>query len=161
MNNDWVLPAGFTLRLSTEGDADFLLSLFYSARPELGLLPLPPEQLAQLMRQQYALQQHSYRHHYPHLEHWIIGTPSASIGTIMFERLQSAIHIIDFIIAPAWRGRGIGRSILVALKTHAHANVGSLSLQVDRQNINAQRLYHQLGFVTSQSSDTHEFLVWS
>jgi len=161
MNNEWVLSPGLGLRLVEKDDEEFLRLLFISARPELGLLPLPPAQLTQLMRQQYELQQLGYLNQYPQLEHWIIATQSGSVGKIMFERLPSAVHIIDFIIAPEWRGRGIGRSILTALKAHAEAGVGVLSLRVDRQNINAKRLYHKLGFVMSQSSDTHEFLVWS
>lgn len=161
MNNEWALVDEFNLRLATENDEEFLRALFYSARPELALLPLPPEQLTQLMRQQYQLQQHSYLNQYPQLEQWIIATQSAPVGKIMFERLQSTVHIIDFIITPEWRGRGIGRSILTSLKTHTDATGCMLSLQVDRQNFNAKRLYHQLGFVTSQSSDTHEFLIWS
>jgi len=159
MKRDWVLPTGFTLRLVGENDQEFLRALFYSARPELTRLPLPPAQLTKLMRQQYESQQHSYREQHPQAEHWIILRQAEPVGKIMFERLQTTLHVIDFIIAAEWRGRGIGRSTLTALK--AHADVGVLSLQVDRQNINAQRLYYQLGFVTSQSSDTHELLVWS
>lgn len=158
MKSEWVLPEGFYLRLADSNDEEFLQQLFCSARPELAQLPLPPAQLTQLMRQQYESQQHSYRKQYPQLEHWIITTSSGCVGKIMFERSPSAVHIIDFIVAPEWRGRGLGRAILTRLKEHADS---SMSLQVDRQNINAKRFYHQLGFVTSQSSDTHNFLIWS
>lgn len=157
MSNKWALPPGYSLRLAGQGDDEFLRSLFCSARPELSLLPLPPEQLKQLMQQQYESQQRGYSHRYPQLEHWIIATHSGAVGKIMFERSQSAMHIIDFIITPEWRKRGVGRTILTALKAHA----GSMSLRVDRQNINAKRLYLKLGFVMSQSSDTHDFLIWS
>ena len=161
MSNEWELSPEHCLRLAGQEDEAFLWSLFCSARPELGLLPLPPAQLTQLIRHQYELQQRGYRHQYPQAENWIIATQSAPVGKIMFERSSSAVHIIDFIIVPEWRGRGVGRSILNALKEYVRAKSGVLSLQVDRQNINAKRLYHQLGFVKSQSSDTHEFLVWS
>jgi ribosomal protein S18 acetylase RimI-like enzyme len=161
MKSDWVLPTGVMLRLAEENDQAFLWALFGSARPELASLPLPAEQLTQLMRQQFEAQQHSYREQHPQLEHWIIVKQFEPVGKIMFESLQSAVHIIDFIIAPAWRSQGIGSTILTALKARAEAKANVLSLQVDRQNNNAKRLYHQFGFVVSQSSDTHEFLVWS
>jgi len=161
MSNEWELSPEHSLRLVEQEDEEFLCSLFCSARPELGLLPLSPVQLAQLIRHQFELQQRGYRHQYPQAENWIIATNSAPVGKIMFERSSSVVHIIDFIIAPEWRGRGVGHSILTALKEYVGAKSGVLSLQVDRQNINAKRLYHRLGFVMSQSSDTHEFLVWS
>lgn len=161
MNDEWALPPEISLRPAAQDDETFLLSLFCSARPELALLPLPPAQLTQLMRQQYTLQQRSYNSQYPQAEHWLIAKGSVSVGKIMLARLQSSVHIIDFIVAPEFRGCGIARSILTALKAQAEAKGCTLSLQVDRQNINAKRLYQNLGFVISQSSDTHDFLIWS
>ncbi len=161
MKDEWVLPPECSLRLADQEDDAFLLSLFCSARPELALLPLPPVQLTQLLRQQYELQQRSYSNQYPQAEHWVVAKESVPVGKIMLARLPSSVHIVDFILAPQWRGRGIGRSILTALKVQAEAKSCTLSLQVDRQNINAKRLYQKLGFVISSFSDTHELLVWS
>lgn len=160
MSSEWALPPDLTLRIAGHDDEPFLWMLFCSVRPELAQLPLPPDQLTQLMRQQYGFQQHAYNRQYPQAEHWIIEKDGSAVGKILFEYVQSSVHIIDFIVAPEWRGRGIGRSILIALKAYADAKICALSLRVDRQNSSAKRLYQQLGFGLSQSSDTHEFLIW-
>lgn len=161
MGNEWVLPPGMNLRLAGNDDEEFLLSLFFSTRPELAFLPLPPAQLTLLMRQQYELQQRDYTNRYPHAEHWIITMDSKSVGKIMFERSTSALHLIDFIITPDWRNRGIGSTILVALKACIDANAGVLSLSVEHHNTHAKRLYQRLGFIKKQAFETHELLVWS
>src|SRR5688572_5051195 len=161
MSSEWVLPPGLDLRLARVDDEEFLLSLFYSARPELAFIPLPPAQLRLLMRQQYEMQQRDYTSRYPHAEHWIITMNAETVGKIMFERSAAALHIIDFIIVPDWRKRGLGSSILAALKGCVDTKVGVLSLCVEHQNIHAQRLYQRLGFIKKQSTDTHELLAWS
>lgn len=161
MNNEWVLPPGMDLRLAGNDDEEFLLSLFCSARPELAVIPLPPAQLRLLMRQQYELQQRDYTSRYPHAEHWIITMNAETVGKIMFERSAVALHIIDFIIAADWRKRGVGSTVLGALKAYVDTKACVLSLSVDHQNAHAQRLYQRLGFIKKQSTDTHEFLTWS
>jgi ribosomal protein S18 acetylase RimI-like enzyme len=143
-----------------EGDGNFLFELFCSVRAELTLLPLPKAQLEQLVRQQYEWQQKSYTDQYPGAENWVIETQSGAVGKIMLHRCATVTHIIDFIIAPDWRNRGIGSTVLGALKKYIASNTGVLRLSVDRQNFHAKRLYLRQGFVVSQTSGTHEQLIW-
>lgn len=161
MKNELKLPTGFSLRLMQPDDDFFLRSLFNSTRPEFSLLPLPQEQLEQLLRQQYEWQQKSYAAHYPHAECWMIEVNSVLVGKIMLTKLNAGMHIIDFIITPEWRGRSVGRTILGALQSYVDRGDTMLSLNVDRQNSRAKQLYQLLGFTLSQSTDTHECLVWS
>lgn len=161
MKHDFILPPGFNLRLAEQQDEQFLRELFCSARPELALLPLPNAQLQQLLSQQYEWQQKSYLSQYSAAETWIIETLQGPVGKIMLHRSESQVHIIDFIIASEWRGREVGRTILTVLKHYVTLTARTLRLSVDRQNIRAKQLYLQQGFVVSQTSDTHEQLVWS
>lgn len=161
MTHELMLPPGFNLRVAGPQDEQFLRALFGSARPELALLPLPPAQLEQLITQQYEWQQKSYLSQFSTAENWIIETQSGPVGKIMLHRSESQVHIIDFIIAPDWRSRGVGRTILVALKHYVELTACALRLSVDRQNIRAKRLYVQQGFIVSQTSETHEQMVWS
>lgn len=161
MTNEWILPPGLDVRLAKSDDEEFLFALFCSARPELALAPLPPAQLMLLLQQQYELQKQGYTNKYPHAENWIITTQSGSVGKVMLDKSTRAVHVIDIVIAPDWRKRGVGSTILVALKAYVDANAGVLSLHVEHQNIHAKRLYQRLGFVMKQSTDTHESLVWS
>lgn len=161
MNNELTLPPGYTLRLARPDDGDFLFALFCSTRTEFALLPLPKAQLEQLIRQQYEWQQKSYISQYPDAGNWIIETQSGPVGKIMLSQLASLVHIIDFIVAPDWRSRGIGSIILAALKQYVEIKAGVLRLSVDRQNAHAKRLYLRHGFVPGQLTDTHEQLFWS
>lgn len=159
--NQLVTPAGYSLRLAGTEDENFLFGLFCSARTELALLPLPKAQLEQLVLQQYEWQQKGYASQYPDARNWIIEIHSGPVGKIMLLQAADLVHIIDFIVAPDWRSRGIGSTILVALKDYVAAKAGVLRLSVDRQNMHAKTLYLRHGFVVSQTSDTHEQLVWS
>ena len=56
-------------------------------------------------------------------------------------------HILNLCIADAWRRRGIGRALLLALLTHARdRGVRDAFLEVRRSNRAAIALYHALGF---------------
>lgn len=161
MNNALILPPGMTLRAAEPSDDYFLRSLFYSARTEFALLPLPKAQLEQLLRQQYEWQQKGYASQYPDAANWIIEKHSEAVGKITLLQSANLVHIVDFIVAPEWRGRGLGSALLTALKHCVDIGSGILRLSVDRQNGDAKRLYLRQGFVVSQISDTHEQMVWS
>jgi ribosomal protein S18 acetylase RimI-like enzyme len=56
----------------------------------------------------------------------------------------------DFIVRPEYRGLGIGRKLMSAVFAHARENgLLRLSLQTDRDNDAAQRLYREYGFQPS------------
>lgn len=161
MNKELALPPGYRLRLARESDSNFLFELFCSSRAELALLPLPRAQLEQLLRQQYEWQQQGYSNQYPDAVNWIIETQSGAVGKIALHQSVGLVHIIDFIIAPDWRNRGVGSTVLGALKKYVTSNSGVLRLSVDRQNFHAKRLYLREGFIVNQASETHEQLFWS
>jgi [ribosomal protein S18]-alanine N-acetyltransferase len=56
-------------------------------------------------------------------------------------------HITTFAVHPEWRRQGIGRRLLVALVESAMAlGAARMTLEVRAGNVDAQRLYAQLGF---------------
>ncbi|UUA74058.1 GNAT family N-acetyltransferase [Cellvibrio sp. QJXJ] len=156
MEKNIFLPAGICVRLADATDDAFLFSLFCEARPELAYLPLPPAQVETLLAQQYQLQQRGYANQYPTARNWIIECESQVVGKIMLAELVNFIHIVDFVIAFSWRSRGIGSAVLNAAKHYASAQSLGLSLQVERQNIAAKRLYTRIGFNVCQLTATHE-----
>lgn len=58
-----------------------------------------------------------------------------------------SLNIHDIFIEEDWRGRGIGRTMIEAIERRARdADCAKLTLEVDRVNTGAQRLYAELGF---------------
>lgn len=57
------------------------------------------------------------------------------------------MHITNIGVIPEFQRMGLGTMMLSELKSVALANgVKSMSLEVRRSNIGAQRLYHRMGF---------------
>lgn len=54
-------------------------------------------------------------------------------------------------VLPAWRGRGLGRSLVTALLTHARA--GFAVVRLNTRNPVAARLYESLGFERSNAAE--------
>lgn len=53
----------------------------------------------------------------------------------------------DFVVRPDFRGRGIGQSLMDAVFRHAkERGLLRLTLQTDRDNVAAQRMYERYGF---------------
>lgn len=160
MIEDLILTPGFNLRTLNENDDAFLFSLFCSSRTELTSLPLPPEQLELLLRQQYKFQQTGYATQYPQALALIIEYQSLPIGKIILNKTDKSVHVVDIAITPQSRGQGYGSMILQALKNYAQARDLGVSLGVDPQNIKARQLYLRLGFNIYESSETHAWLRW-
>lgn len=160
MLEDLVIPAEFCLRFAHKNDDIFLFTLFCSARTELSLLPLPPQQLELLLQQQYRLQQAGYATQYPLAVTLVIEYQSVNIGKIVINKSDASVHIVDFAIAPQYRGYGYGSVILESLKAYAQVASTTVTLGVDRQNVRARHLYQRLGFLPYEVSETHEWMLW-
>ncbi|MGA2894406.1 MAG: GNAT family N-acetyltransferase [Xanthobacteraceae bacterium] len=69
------------------------------------------------------------------------------IGFIMSRMAAGEAEILSVAIAPAWRGRALARPLLdLHLRRLAGLGVGSVFLEVDKQNAPARRLYSRGGF---------------
>ena len=82
MVEDIVLPKAYSLRYAYKNDDAFVFALFCSAKTELSLLPLSPQQRELLVQQQYRLQQAGYAAQYPQAVTLIIEYQSIPIGKI-------------------------------------------------------------------------------
>lgn len=153
--------APFALRPETEADAPFRLALFRASRgPGWDQVPLPAEMLAKLMEQQFHAQTQGYRAAYPQARLEIVTIHAAPIGRLATDRAADGLRLIDIAIVPERRGQGVGGAILRALMDEAAAAGSQVILQVARDNLAAQRLYHRSGFVMTEANDTHLTLCW-
>ncbi len=79
---------------------------------------------------------------------WLIGCGNDWCGTVQGVRERSGLGAIQNLgVVPAYRGRGLGRALLLqALHGFVRAGLGRALLEVTAQNTAAIRLYRRLGF---------------
>jgi GNAT superfamily N-acetyltransferase len=84
---------------------------------------------------------------------WLLTGPDGPCGTVQGVRERSGLGAIQNLgIVPSWRGRGLGRALLLyALHGFARAGLGRALLEVTAQNDGAVRLYRRLGFRRSKT----------
>ncbi len=160
MLTETALLPGLFVRKATPEDQPFLESLFFSTRSYLYSMPLPKSQVDLLIRQQFLLQQSSYVSSFPAAEIFIINHQSQPVGKVMIEVSSGAMHVVDIALSENSRGKGWGSALLRALKKHAEQEGRVVKLAVDQQNIRAKKLYLALGFRVTESSLTHDTLLW-
>lgn len=79
---------------------------------------------------------------------WLVLGPVGPCGTVQGLRERDGVGSIQNVgILPGWRGRGLGKALLLqALNGFRHAGLGRALLEVTAQNDPAIGLYHRLGF---------------
>lgn len=154
-------PVPFALRPEVEADAAFRFALFCASRgPGWDQLPLPADLLAKVLQQQFQAQTQGYRAAHPDARFEIILVEGAPVGRLATDRGPNALRLIDIALTPERRGQGLGGAVLRALMDEAAAAGRPVTLQVARDNLSAQRLYHRLGFVATAADETYLALHW-
>ena len=79
---------------------------------------------------------------------YVLRTPAVRVAAFCaFWRVADQAHINNLAVRPELRGRGLGSQMLEAIIVEAHQlGAGTLTLEVRRSNIPAQRLYQRAGF---------------
>ena len=136
------------MRLRPVADADraFLVDLYASTREEeLAQVAWDDGQKRAFVEQQFGAQDAHYRANYPGATLDVIEVDGEPAGRLYVHRGPSDIRIMDIALAPAFRGRGIGTSLLRSLIEEADASSRKLSIHVEMNNP-ARSLYDRLGF---------------
>ena len=134
------------LRPVADADRPFLVGLYDSVRePELAHLPWDDAMKRAFVEQQFAAQDDHYRTNYPGATLDVVEVDGEPAGRLYVHRGPSDIRIMDIALAPAFRGRGIGTSLLRALMEEAAESGRRLSIHVEMNNP-ARSLYERLGF---------------
>jgi ribosomal protein S18 acetylase RimI-like enzyme len=137
------------VRLRPVDDADraFLVELYASTREEeLAQVEWPEGARETFVEQQFAAQDHHYRANYPGATLDVIEVDGSPAGRLYVHRGPSDIRIMDIALAPGFRGRGVGTSLLRDLIAEADASARKLSIHVEMNNP-ARSLYDRLGFL--------------
>lgn len=149
-----------SFRPETAADEPFLYRLYVSTRePEMRLAPWPDEQKAAFLRQQFHAQTVHYKTHYADAEYSIILFDGAPAGRLYLHRRGGDVRIMDILLAPEYRGGGIGTMLLREILAEAAAGGQSVSIHVEQDNP-ALRLYERLGFRQIDTFGVYLLMEW-
>ena len=145
-----IVPRGSatSLRLATADDVPFIRSLFHASRADVFLAAgLPQATLDLLLEQQFQAQARGYAAQFPDAISLIVLDRDEPVGKLILLTGDRCWRVIDIVLLPAARGRGIGTGVIEAVLRAATAE-GALevALSVLFDNTGARRLYGRLGF---------------
>jgi ribosomal protein S18 acetylase RimI-like enzyme len=136
------------IRLAAPTDEPFVRHLYKSSRTaEFAAATLPPSALDTLLDQQFGAQGRGYAAQFPEAVTLIIVHDARPIGRLILHADHARWRIVDIVLLPEARGRGVGTDVLEALVRAArNAGAAALDLSVLATNVAARRLYARLGF---------------
>ncbi|WP_235217094.1 GNAT family N-acetyltransferase [Archangium violaceum] len=139
-------PARLSHHPAAESDDAFLFELYASTRAEeLAAWGWSAAQQEPFLRMQWLAQKRGYEARYPSEGHCILEHEGRPVGRLWVVRGEHELRLVDVTLLPAYRGSGLGTSVLRALQEEAAAAGKPLRLHVMRNNP-ALRLYTRLGF---------------
>jgi GNAT superfamily N-acetyltransferase len=148
------------LRAEEAQDEPFLYTLYASTREEELLLTGWDERTCiQFSQMQFAAQRAGYRSMFPEAQFDIVLLDGLAAGRMVVNRAGNETRVVDFIIAPGERNRGIGTALLQRLIAESAAAQKPLRLQVVRGN-RALAFYQRNGFVPTGESASHVQMEW-
>lgn len=152
------LPSGVTLRPTGPDDRDFLLGLYATSRAdELALVPWSDAEKAAFVEQQFEAQARSYDDAYPDGDFLVVLIDGESAGRLYLGRYSGELRIVDVLLLPAHRGRGIGTALLEAVIRVGDRDGVDVTLHVEPWNP-ARRLYERLGFESVEVTGIYELM---
>jgi ribosomal protein S18 acetylase RimI-like enzyme len=152
--------APFSLRAATPADEAFLRELYRSTRrDELGAASSSAREFEAFCSMQFDAQTRGYRLAYPDAEHLIIRHGGVDAGRLIKWRSESGFTLVDLALAPAYRNRGLGGSVVRGLQQEARRASTSLSLQVE-QSSRAVAFYRRLGFAVTGEDGVRFTMIW-
>ena len=133
------------LRPETVADDAFLRRLITETIAiELGADRWPEQMRTQLLGLQYQNRRVGPRVGFPEGESYVIEHGGVAAGWIYFVKREDGLHILEIMVLPEHRGRGVGTEAIRRVMTLAEGL--PVRLTVNLQNAGAIRLYERLGF---------------
>ena len=160
---DALTRQGLRLRPRSDADALQLDTLYQQWRAEqFAASGLAPAERLALAAQQCQMQQLHYQRQAEPLAWGVLEWQGEVIGRLYLQlRDGHSLHVLDMLLHPDWRGRGLGGALLAAVQAHARQHGWQATLAVELTNPRALQLYQRLGFVVQGMHGVHAHLAWT
>jgi len=157
------LPGGeqLTLRAMTDGDDEFLFSVYTSTRAdELAQVEWPAGQQELFLKYQFEMQRREYDARFPDAEYDLILIDEQPAGRIWIGRNNEQIRLMDIALLPQFQNRGVGTLLIRELINEAFSTKKNLRHMVFMMNNDAHRFYERLGFVVIEDFGAYKHMEW-
>jgi len=153
---------GYRLRWAGASDEAFLRELYACSRTEeLDLVAWPEGTKAAFLGSQFDLQHRHFAHYFADAEFLVLEYKQEPIGRLYVSRQKEDWLVIDIGLMPAYRGKGLGSTLLLQLLAAAEREgARSVALHVEQRNVRAHRLYRKLGFRDEAVEGFHLLMRW-
>lgn len=133
---------GITLRAEQAGDAAFVDALTRGQLVEgLGGLMDGP-----LLEMQLRSRAATLAHRFPDLRREVARVGDNPVGSLLTAALDGTLHVVEIMIVPAWRRRGLARQMLEAVIRRATADARDVTAMIYVSNTASLRLFSACGF---------------
>jgi GNAT superfamily N-acetyltransferase len=151
---------GITLRPESAEDEPLLFELYAETRAaELDGVGWDPAMRRSFLTMQFKAQRQGYRTMFPEAAFSIIITDDRPAGRIVVNRTEGEIRLVDLVLLPPYRGRGIGTQLLTGLCAQAVEGKKALRLHALKGS-RARRLYERLGFRKVDETGVYDQMEW-
>ncbi|EJL05620.1 acetyltransferase, GNAT family [Pseudomonas fluorescens Q2-87] len=157
---DSVAAEGLVVRPSRASDGPFLQSLYQAARPDLQWIDGEPEQVQQVIAQQFQVQEQGLGEHFPDAMHYVVEKLGSAIGALSADFGPNEIRVLYLAFIPQARGQGFGRAVLQGVQKAAQQIRCPVATVVWASNPQARQHYLALGFEVQEHNPAAERLVW-
>ncbi|KAI9135295.1 GNAT family N-acetyltransferase [Acaryochloris sp. CCMEE 5410] len=143
-----------------DDDLNNLKQIYASTRAEeLQVLSWSQEEKEIFLQRQFQAQHQYYQAQFREAEYLMILEGNQPIGRLYVDRRPDEIRIIDIAILPAYRGQGIGSSLLQQILAEGQCSHKSVRIHVE-QNNRALKLYQRLGFQKKSENGVYFLMEW-
>jgi GNAT superfamily N-acetyltransferase len=148
-----------SLRPVEPSDAAFLFELYAGTRAaELDQVEWSDSQKQAFLRHQFDAQHRAYAETYAGGDFLVILSDGVPAGRLYLVRWPAEIRIVDIVLLPAYRGRGVGGGLIRDIQEEAASTRRAVSIHVERFNP-AKGLYERLGFRLAAERDAVYLLM--
>lgn len=90
---------------------------------------------------------------------YVIEFHGAAVGRLRVIRPSHEIHIAGIQILPNHQHKGIGSSVITEIIKESKEKALQLTLEVEKDNPNAKRLYERMGFIVAEDRNDRELMT--